>query len=91
MKHNTRFRHESLQDISSIKSLLKAISNGIGKGKVQLEDEDGTLTLTPEGLLKLKLTASQDDEQNRINIRISWDSEKTIPKDKPIKVNGKQA
>ena len=89
MKQNSKFTHESLQDTDSIKSLLKAISNGIGKGKVQLEDEDGMLTMHPEGLLRLKITGSQDDEKNRLNIRITWETEHKIPEKKPIKVNSK--
>ena len=89
MKQNSKFTHESLQDTDSIKSLLKAISNGIGKGKVQLEDEDGELTMHPEGLLRLKISGSQDDEKNRLNIRITWASKNEIPENKPIKVNSK--
>ncbi len=89
MKQNSKFTHESLQDTDSIKTLLKAISNGIGKGKVQLEDEDGVLTMHPEGLLRLKISGSQDDEKNRLNIRITWATDNEIPENKPIKVNGK--
>jgi len=89
MKQNSKFTHESLQDTDSIKSLLKAISHGIGKGKVQLEDEDGVLTMHPEGLLRLKISGSQDDEKNRLNIRITWETENEIPEKKPIKVNSK--
>jgi len=89
MKQNSKFTHESLQDTDSIKSLLKAISNGIGKGKVQLEDEEGVLTLHPEGLLRLKVTGSQDDEKNRLNIRITWAADNELPQKKPIKVNSK--
>ena len=89
MKQNSKFTHESLQDAESIKSLLKAISQGIGKGKVQLEDEDGELTMHPEGLLRLKISGSQDDEKNKLNIRISWNNETQIPERKPIKVNNK--
>ncbi|MBT8450005.1 MAG: amphi-Trp domain-containing protein [Gammaproteobacteria bacterium] len=89
MKQNSKFTHESLQDTDSIKSLLKAISNGIGKGKVQLEDEEGVLTLHPDGLLRLKITGLQDDDKNRLNIRITWAADNEIPEKKPIKVNGK--
>jgi amphi-Trp domain-containing protein len=89
MKQNSRFTYESLQDKSSIKDLLKAISNGIGKGKVVLEDEDGAITLKPDGLLNLKVSASQDDERNKLNIRISWEGERQVPENKPIKINSK--
>ena len=89
MKQNSRFTHESLQDKNSIRDLLKAISNGIAKGKVTLEDEDGVLTMEPEGLLNLKVTASQEDERNRINIRITWQGERQLPSKKPLKVSSK--
>ena len=89
MKQNARFTHESLQDKNSIRDLLKAISNGIGKGKIVLEDEDGVLTMEPEGLLNLKVSASQDEEKNRINIRITWQGERDVPKKKALKVSSK--
>ena len=89
MKQNSRFTHESLQDQDSIRELLKAISNGISKGKIVLEDEDGVLTMEPEGLLNLKVTASQDEERNRLNIRITWHGERHVSRDKNLKVKTK--
>jgi amphi-Trp domain-containing protein len=86
MKQNAKFLHESLQDQNSIKNLLKAISSGIGKGKVVLEDDDGVLTLNPEGLLHLKISASEEEDKSKINVRISWDKKKEIPADKTIKI-----
>jgi len=88
MKQNGRFRHESLQDRESIKGLLKAVTSGIGAGKVTLEDENGTLVLVPSGLLRLKINASADDDQNRLDIRISWQGDKAIGKDKTLKIKG---
>jgi amphi-Trp domain-containing protein len=89
MKQNSKFTHDSLQDADSIKSLLKAVSQGIGKGKIQLEDEDGVLTMHPEGLLRLKISGSQEDEKNKLNIRISWTTETKMPEKKSIRVNSK--
>lgn len=74
-KENTNFRHESLQDRESIKELLKALTRGIGKGKVQFNDDNGEITMEPEGLLNLKITATQEDRRHRINIRITWQEE----------------
>ena len=66
------FRHQSLQDEKSIQDILKAITSGIAKGKITFSDEDEKIVMQPEGLLDLKLTASQEDNRNRFNIRISW-------------------
>lgn len=89
MKRNTQFTHESLQDGDSIRDLLKAIANGIAKGKVVLDDGDGELTLEPAGLLNLKVTASQNEERNRLNIRVTWQGERDVPVKKPLKVKTK--
>jgi amphi-Trp domain-containing protein len=74
------FRHESLQDRDSIQGLLKAISQGIAKGKLTLSDEDGEMVLQPDGLLQLKVAATQDEERHRINLRITWQVEPERPK-----------
>ncbi len=89
MKSNTRFRHESLQDQDSVKSLLKALTNGIAKGKVVLEDEDGTMTMEPEGLLHLTLRAKQDDTRNSISLKIVWQGEQSVTEKKDLKISVK--
>ena len=66
------FRHQSLQDKKSIQDILKAITSGIAKGKITFSDEDEKIVMRPEGLLDLKITAAQEDNRNRFNIRISW-------------------
>jgi amphi-Trp domain-containing protein len=73
--NKNRFKHESLQDANTIRDLLKAVTRGIAKGKLHFSDEDDEIVLEPEGLLHLKLTASQDENRNRLSIRISWHSE----------------
>jgi amphi-Trp domain-containing protein len=86
MKKNERFNHESLQDTDSIADLLKALTNGISKGKVTLEDGDGQMVLEPKDLLRVRLTADRDDERCRITLRLSWQDEQEISKKKNLKV-----
>lgn len=78
------FRHESLQDGESIKSMLKAIADGIRKGKLVISDEDDKIVLHPEGLLHLRVKASQDEGRHQIGIRISWLVEDEKPKGKRV-------
>lgn len=80
------FRHESLQDAKTIQELLKAITKGIAKGRLVLSDEDGEIVMEPEGLLNLKVTASQDDARHRLNLRITWQADAEIKNNKPLKV-----
>ena len=74
------FRHESLQDSATIRALLKSVTEGIAKGKLTFSDEDDEIVMKPQGLLNLKLTASQEEERQRVNIRISWQVEEKKPK-----------
>ena len=77
---DSSFRHESLQDQDSIRDLLEAITQGIAKGKLTFSDGDNELVMEPEGLLRLKVTATRQDELQRVNLRISWQAQ-----DKPKK------
>ncbi len=89
MKQHTRFVHESLQDMDSIEDFLKSISKAFGSGELVLEDEDGQLSIKPGGLLHLKITASEEDDRNRLNIRITWQNDREVPLAKKISVNKK--
>ena len=76
MKNSKKsFRHQSLQDEKSIQDILKAIGNGLARGKITFSDEDEKIVMRPEGLLELKVTALQEDNRNRFNIRVSWQTE----------------
>jgi amphi-Trp domain-containing protein len=66
------FRHQSLQDEKTIQDILKSIASGLARGKITFSDEDEKIVMRPEGLLDLKLTATQEENRNRFNIRISW-------------------
>ena len=71
-KRKKRFRYQSLQDSKSIQAVLKSITAGIAKGKVTFSDEDEKIVMKPEGMLDLKVTATQEEGRNRFNIRVSW-------------------
>ena len=89
MKRSNRFRHESLQSRESIENLLKALTKGLADGKVILEDEDDAMVMEPNGLLRLKISASQDEDRSRIDVRITWKEEQEPPKNKDLKIRSK--
>jgi amphi-Trp domain-containing protein len=76
------FRHESLQDTQSILKILKTVVEGLEKGKLVLRDDEDEITLNPQGLLQLKMTATQEDNRYSFGLKVSWqiESEKTIQK-----------
>ena len=84
------FRHESLQNRDSIQDILKALTEGIAKGKVSFSDDDDSISMAPDGLLNLKLSVSQEDNRNRINLRITWeDRQKKALKKSRLSVRSK--
>lgn len=84
--NNQDFRHESIQDSKSIQDILKAITKGLSSGKLSLSDDNGEVKLEPKGLLNLKVTARQEDGQNRLDIRVSWQDKEKVLKKKNLSV-----
>ena len=84
------FRHESLQDAGTIQDILKSLSKGIAKGKLVFSDEDGEIAMEPEGLLNLKVTASEEEGRHRVNIKITWQAEEKAKQKKLLLVNSKE-
>ena len=80
------FRHESLQDAGTIQDILESLSKGIARGRLTFSDEDGEIVMEPDGLLNLKVTASQDEGRHRLNIRITWQAEDKVQQKKPLRV-----
>lgn len=84
------FRHDSMQDAKSIGEILKAISDGLAKGKIVFSDEDDKMVMKPDGLLDMKVTATQESTRNRMNIRISWQTDiDDSKKNKKLRVSSK--
>ena len=73
-----KFRHESLQDRKTIKTLLAALTKGIRAGEITLSDGDTDLVLPVEGLLTLRIKADRQDGACRVDLRISWTEDSDI-------------
>lgn len=82
MKNDGKFRHESLQSRKSIKSLLDAVTNGVGRGELTLSDDGSEITLQPDDLLTLRIKADRTEGNCRLDLRISWSEEAPAPKEK---------
>lgn len=74
MKSKTEFKHEALLNPEDIQDVLKALSKGLGKGKLEFSDEkEGALSLNPNGLLRLKVTASEDEDSQQFEVKVRWE------------------
>jgi amphi-Trp domain-containing protein len=69
---SAEFKHESLQDSKSIADYLKSLLEAIEAGHLELQDDDGQLTLHPSGLLGLELRAQRRGGHARLVLALSW-------------------
>lgn len=68
----TRFRHESLQDAKTVKTLLSSLSKGFSKGELRLSDDDDELVLETGELMTLRIKAEREDGRCVFSLRVTW-------------------
>lgn len=66
------FEYDSLQDCESIIRYLKAVTDGFENGTLRLQGNKGEIRLTPQGLIRFEISASQRPDRNRLNLRFTW-------------------
>jgi amphi-Trp domain-containing protein len=86
------FSHLSMQNAKSIEPILAAIGKGLTKGELKFSDEDDEIILNPEGLLKLKVSATKSDSIHKLNLKVSWYVADTdLDKKKPLSVSSQKS
>lgn len=71
-KNTSSFKHESIQDKTSVLSYLNLICQGIEKGQIHLTNEEDDVTLKPKGLSRLKIKAKQAKSHQELRITLAW-------------------
>ncbi len=66
------FRHESIQDRSSVVRYLKALIAGIESGHLELDSGDQSFVLEPQGLMKLEIRAKRKQGRVKTTLKFSW-------------------
>jgi len=72
MKTKTIFNHESLQDRKTIVKYLKTINDGITKGALSFADDSNEITLTPDGVIRLKVKVLRQNNQRELQVLFNW-------------------
>ena len=80
------FKHESLQDTSSIVSYLEAVIEGLRSGSLELSDDEAKVVLEPRGLLALELRAKRKGRRNKFQMKLTWNESKPETKPNALKV-----
>lgn len=71
-KSGSKFEHISLQDRAAIAEQLSALAEGFSKGSLTFTNKDSDMQLTPGGLIRFRVKASNKQERVRLSIRMSW-------------------
>jgi len=72
MDHKDIFQHVSLQDRKSIRKYLKAVTDGVGSGVLSLADNAGEITVCPDGLIRLNVRVSKQQDRRALQIVLDW-------------------
>ncbi|MCG8405940.1 MAG: amphi-Trp domain-containing protein [Phycisphaerales bacterium] len=82
-----KFEYESMQDQETITSYMKALVDGLSKGKISLASNGSEVLLTPKGLMRFSIEAKRSDSRSRFTVKISWREEEQPEDDLEIEVS----
>ena len=80
-----KFEHESIEDINSIVKYFETIISGLKKGSLTFGNNKKTTTLSPSGLIKLKINADNNEKKAKLGIDLEW-REKKVKTEKDDKL-----
>ncbi len=66
------FDFESLGDPADVAASLRRIAEGMEKGRLILEGEEGELLLQPGSLIKVAIKAKHAPDKGKVKIKLSW-------------------
>jgi amphi-Trp domain-containing protein len=66
------FDYEAVQDAQTIKDFLKALLDGVEKGKIVLSVDGSEIVLHPADLMMFAIKARKKTDACRLNIKLSW-------------------
>lgn len=66
------FDYEAVQDAQTIKDFLKALLEGVEKGKIVLTAGDKEIVLHPADLMMFAIKASKKPDSCKLDIKLAW-------------------
>ena len=85
MKSKTEFQHEALLESQGVQGILKALARGLDKEQLDFSDDhEGEISLSPEGLLHVKVRARDEGDRQQFEIKVRWEKRpKSVSKKPP--------
>ena len=86
MSSDGTFMHESLEDTESVVRYLEALLEGLKRGRVELEQDDESFELHPQGLVNFQVKAKRKGERSKLRLKLQWKEQVSHPSDSPLKI-----
>ena len=75
------FKHESVQDVKSVKEYLHELKECFEKGEIIFKDNNEDIVLKPQGMIQFDLRAKKKDGKNKLYIKLSWKDNESFIED----------
>jgi amphi-Trp domain-containing protein len=72
MLNEDKFILESLEDPARVTDYLRAVIDGIEKGRIVLTAENQEMVLNPGSLMKFVIKGKRSSTKGKLNIKLSW-------------------
>lgn len=76
-----RFKHESLQDATSIVKYLDALGVGFSNGAIKFSYDDQEFVINPQGLVNLEVEAKRKHGDIKLNLKFKWSEDMEPPRE----------
>jgi amphi-Trp domain-containing protein len=74
MSEKEKFEYTGRLDAEHMATYLTSLAEAIRRGSVRLSAGERSVTVTPEGIMRLEVSASNDPEKGRgsLELEVSW-------------------
>jgi amphi-Trp domain-containing protein len=88
MASSKQFEYESFEDSQTVQRYLASLLEGFKNGRINLNSEEETISLKPNGLIQFRVKVQTKARANKLSIKMQWkEPGKQAKKPKGIKIS----
>jgi amphi-Trp domain-containing protein len=88
MASTKQFEYESYEDNETVQRYLASILDGFKNGRINLNSDEETISLKPNGLIQFRVKVQTKARANKLSIKMQWkEPDKQSKKPKSIEIS----
>jgi amphi-Trp domain-containing protein len=87
MASNKQFEYESYEDNQTVQRYLSSLIEGFKNGRINLNSEDETISLQPNGLIQFRVKVQTKARTNKLSIKLQWKERERPKKTKTMQIS----